>query len=182
MTSNALGRVYRWRDESAAGLQHLVVQELSQRVSVRGAIIHGETGNACTFAVDCDCDWRFRHAIIDVFGGARLELTFQPPVGWTRNGEAMEGFADAVEIDFVATPFTNTLPIRRLNLDLGQSASIVAAWIDFPSLEVMPDPQRYTRIAQNTYRYESLDSDFTRDVTVDADGFVVDYPGLFARV
>ena len=54
--------------------------------------------------------------------------------------------------------------------------------MDVPSLEVIPDPQRYTRIDNRVYRFESLDSDFTRDIQVDADGFVVEYPGLFSRV
>ncbi|MFV2144347.1 putative glycolipid-binding domain-containing protein [Isoptericola sp. G70] len=29
--------------------------------------------------------------------------------------------------------------------------------------------------------YESRDSDFRREITVDGDGLVVDYPGLFER-
>ena len=32
-----------------------------------------------------------------------------------------------------------------------------------------------------TYLFESLDSDFSREITVDQSGFVVDYPGLFTR-
>jgi hypothetical protein len=43
------------------------------------------------------------------------------------------------------------------------------------------DPQRYTRLADHEYRYESRDSDFERVVTVDEHGLVVTYPGLFAR-
>jgi hypothetical protein len=56
------------------------------------------------------------------------------------------------------------------------------AYVDFEELNVLPDAQRYTRLAEDLYRYESLDSDFTRDITVDASGFVVEYPGLFERV
>jgi uncharacterized protein len=54
--------------------------------------------------------------------------------------------------------------------------------VGFPELEVIPDPQRYTRLATNTWLYESLDSDFSREIKVDDDGFVIDYPGLFTRV
>ena len=56
------------------------------------------------------------------------------------------------------------------------------AYVDFEELTVLPDAQRYTRLDEDLYRYESLDSDFTRDLTVDAAGFVVEYPGLFERV
>jgi len=45
------------------------------------------------------------------------------------------------------------------------------------------DPQRYTCLEpMRRYRYESLDSDFTREIEVDLDGLVVVYPGLFRRI
>jgi hypothetical protein len=31
-------------------------------------------------------------------------------------------------------------------------------------------------------RYESLDSEFTRDIDTDADGLILTYPGLFRRI
>jgi hypothetical protein len=44
-------------------------------------------------------------------------------------------------------------------------------------------PQAYTRLADQRYRYESLDgSGFSAELAVDADGLVLDYPGLFRRV
>ena len=50
-------------------------------------------------------------------------------------------------MDLSATPSTNTLPIRRLALDVGASREVRAAWIRFPSCEIAPLPQRYTRLA-----------------------------------
>lgn len=49
------------------------------------------------------------------------------------------------------------------------------------TLAVTPDPQRYTRLAEDRYVYESRDSDFRREITVDTHGLVVDYPGLYRR-
>jgi hypothetical protein len=47
---------------------------------------------------------------------------------------------------------------------------------------VEPDGQRYTCPKEGElYRYESLESDFMADLRVDADGLVLDYPGLFRR-
>ena len=47
----------------------------------------------------------------------------------------------------------------------------------------MTDPQRYTCLAPlKRYRYESIDSDFTREIEVDSRGLVVTYPGLFRRL
>ena len=84
---------------------------------------------------------------------------------------------------FPSPPFTNTLPIRRLGLAQGQTADIRAVYVELPALTVSVDPQRYTCLKPGQlYRYESLDSEFARDIDVDADGLVVTYPGLFKRV
>jgi hypothetical protein len=57
------------------------------------------------------------------------------------------------------------------------------AYIDVPSLTVTADPQRYTCLEpMRRYRFESLGSDFVREIEVDKDGLVVLYPGLFRRV
>jgi hypothetical protein len=47
----------------------------------------------------------------------------------------------------------------------------------------MSDRQRYTCLEPlRAYRYESLDSDFVREIQVDQNGLVVTYPGLFRRL
>ena len=56
-------------------------------------------------------------------------------------------------------------------------------YISLPEFTVTTDPQRYTCLEPGRrYRYESLDSDFVREIEVDAQGLVVTYPGLFRRV
>ena len=87
-----------------------------------------------------------------------------------------------VDVDLGFTPATNTLPIRRLGLNVGESAEIDAAWIRFPELTVERLPQRYTRIAADRYRYESRDSGFTAELEVDDEGLVVAYEDLWERV
>lgn len=84
-----------------------------------------------------------------------------------------------------ASPFTNTLAIRRLRLQVGASAEIRAAYVTVPGLQVHPRPQRYTLLrnaaAGATYRYESLRSDFRADLPVDGDGLLLEYPDCFRR-
>ena len=96
-----------------------------------------------------------------------------------------------MDIDFAATPFTNTLPIRRLGLQPGESAEVAVVYIDAPSLEVTPVRQRYTCLASDAdggrYRFEALPyaalpDGFMAELSVDADGLVRDYPPLFRRV
>src|SRR5829696_1002972 len=82
-------------------------------------------------------------------------------------------------------PFTDTLPIRRLGLAPGESAEVTVAYFDGAELQPWPEPQRYTCHEKGDsggrYRFLSLDGGFTADLPVDADGLVLDYPGLFKR-
>jgi hypothetical protein len=55
-----------------------------------------------------------------------------------------------------------------------------AAWIGFPGLRTEVLEQRYTRLADDRYRYESADGSFVRELTTDQAGFVIDYPGGWA--
>jgi hypothetical protein len=74
-------------------------------------------------------------------------------------------------------------PSARLALGRGQSETIRVVYVRLPELAVSVDRQRYTCLEPGRrYRYESVDSDFARDIEVDDDGLVVTYPGLFRRV
>ena len=85
------------------------------------------------------------------------------------------------DVDLALTPATNTLPIRRLNLQVGSSESVVAAWVKFPDLTVQPLSQRYTRMTKDTYRYES-NTGFSAEIVVDDLGLVASYPGGWERI
>jgi hypothetical protein len=87
-----------------------------------------------------------------------------------------------IDVDFSLTPSTNTLPIRRLHLAVGESRELTAAWVRFPELTVEPLAQRYTRLAERRYRYESIVSGFTAELEVDDLGLVVTYEGIWQRV
>jgi hypothetical protein len=88
-----------------------------------------------------------------------------------------------VDIDIWPTPLTNSLPIWRSALAVGERREYRMAWVAAPALTVEARPQAYTRLDERSYLFESLDgSGFTARLPVDDDGFVVDYPGLFRRV
>jgi hypothetical protein len=86
----------------------------------------------------------------------------------------------------MATPFTNTLPIRRLTWQPGDSAELNMVYVKLPTLEVVPTPQQYTCLESGPdgglYRYESVTSGYTNELPVDAEGLVIDYPGIWRRV
>ena len=97
------------------------------------------------------------------------------------NGAHRTELDGCYDIDLPITPFTNTLPIRRLPLHVGHTAEITVAYIDVETLDVQPVNQRYTRVASHRWAYTNLDSGATSEFDVDQHGLVLDYPNLFRR-
>ena len=144
-------------------------------------LVHENAGDV-RILILTDRDWRTRRLCVETPDRGRLDLLGDGRGGWTNSGgRPVEAITGAVDADVSSTPLTNTLPIRRLDLAVGESTDIVTAYVDGPTLDLFADPQRYTRLAERRWLYESRNSDFRREIEVDASGLVVDYPGLFRR-
>jgi uncharacterized protein len=171
---------YTFRGLEFESTERLHVEEGAQiRVT---SVIDSQRGRF-SYELVCDPDWTFRMVRIESAADDRaLTIESDGKGEWTVDGEWRSDLDECIDVDMVVTPFTNTLPIRRLGMTVGDAAELKVAWVDFPSLEVTVDPQRYTRLGPTSYRFDSLDSDFTADLTVDDDGFVVEYPELFERL
>ncbi len=179
--------VARWRGWSGDGLQHLVLREGPEEIVAEAAVLATEAGSAfaARFRIACDAAWRVRSVEAELIGdGRRIELAADGASAWRdAEGVRLADLEGAIDVDLPITPFTNTLPIRRLGLAAGQSADLRVVYIVPPDFSVTVDPQRYTCLELGRrYRYESLDSDFVSEIEVDADGLVVTYPGLFRRI
>jgi hypothetical protein len=100
---------------------------------------------------------------------------------WKLNGEQSVRFNGCIDVDIPLTPFTNTLPIRRLRLAPGQSREIRVLYCDLLENDIRPVRQKYVCISDRMYHYENIPNDFEADIEVDDAGIVVDYPLLFER-
>jgi len=98
------------------------------------------------------------------------------------NGAHRTELDGCTDIDFVNTPFTNCIPIRRLPLLVGHSATISVAVIDVETLGITKQTQQYTKVSPNTWRYFSVAANSEVEARVDEFGFVVDEPNSFQRV
>lgn len=99
------------------------------------------------------------------------------------DGRIIDNLNGCVDVDIWPTPFTNTFPIRREPMAVGERRQFKMAWISAPDLAVHPEPQAYTRLAERLYLFENLDgSGFWAELPLDKDSIVIDYPGLFRRV
>lgn len=136
------------------------------------------------YRVRCDAAWRVRAVTVDPLDGrAPLQLRADGDGAWADGaGAALPALAGCLDIDLSISPFTNTLPIRRLTFAAGEARVLTMAYIRAPELTVEPMRQRYTRLAADRYRYENVEGDFAAELPLDPDGLVLDYPGLFRRV
>src|SRR5262249_13642213 len=96
----------------------------------------------------------------------------------------LSGLDGCIDIDITATPFTNTLPIRRLDWQVGQSRLLHMVYFQIPELRVSPAFQQYTCLEKNEQgsRFEYQQGDFRAILSIDADGFVQNYPELFRQL
>lgn len=185
MTGAPLPRVVRWRDQTGTGGEHLILTAAGGGVRADSVVLspRGVMFAAC-YCLTIDDRWRVRRLQVEVIGsgGGGIDLRSDGCGQWhAASGGPADALAGAVDVDLALTPFTNTLPIRRLSLAVGQAAEIDPVYVTAPDLAVSRLRQRYTRMADRVYRYESIGHGFIRDLVVDEHGLVLDYPGLFRR-
>lgn len=155
--------------------------------TAEGVITGCATGYAIRdvhYAVRLDAGWSIRQFLL--FRDAEepdLWLAHDGAGNWGEvNGASREDLSGCTDIDLGCTPFTNTLPIRRLGLAVGEAAQITCAWVDVETLAVHASRQRYTRQGERHWRFEVVDSGDAADLEVDEHGLVLDYPERFRRV
>ncbi|MCA1728720.1 MAG: putative glycolipid-binding domain-containing protein [Actinobacteria bacterium] len=182
-------REVMWWAWDGPGLGHLRLAVRDSGVAADGVVLGVTEGRTFRLAyeVRCDAYWRVRAARVGLVGEPpKTELLSDGEGNWTGpDGQTLPYLAGCKYIDISETPFTNTLPIRRLDLAPGEYAEITVAYFDGTELQPWPESQHYACLEKGDegglYRFLSLDGGFTADLPVDSDGLVVDYPGLFRR-
>src|SRR5262245_36131089 len=91
------------------------------------------------------------------------------------NGAHRPDLDGCIDIDLAGTPFTNTIPSRRMSLHVGDTAEIVVARIDVETLGVQPEHHRYTRLDTHRWRFERAGEGPALEFDVDEHGLVRDY-------
>jgi uncharacterized protein len=177
-------RVILWRNLDAPGFERAVLSQKPGGWQLRGTVLIAlPDAIEVRYRVDCNVAWQTRTVYVELESGDEqqtLDLRVEPSGGWLKAGDRLELGPDIVDVDLSVSPVTNTLPIRRLGLGVGESRDIAVAWVRFPELSVERHDQTYERLAENVYRF--TEGDFKADLEVDDLGLVVAYPGLWDRV
>ncbi len=174
------------KNREGTGLEHLLLREGSADSVVLAFDEHGRPFRLA-YQLAWDESWRLRDARLVVtteraIRSLRLETDGK---GHWRDGEAraLSELDGCIDIDIWPTLFTNTFPIRRQPMAVGERREFVMAWVSAPELTVRPMRQRYTRLADRLYLFENLDgSGFRTELPVDEADVVLDYQGVFLRV
>ena len=106
-------------------------------------------------------------------GRLRAEVVDGPALDLELNGH------DFFDLGF--SPIFNSLPILRHGMHRGGEArDFVMAWVSVPDLTVRRSEQRYEPVRPGAVRYRGSHRPDAPsfDLEVDADGFVLSYPGL----
>lgn len=180
-----------WTPWEGPGLEHLHLTQGADGIVADSLIVglRNEQPFRVRYTMTCDARWCLRSADLVSLQADQREIHLRTDGSgrWTTaHGEVVPDLAGCLEVDISATPFTNTLPIRRLALPPGAAADVPAAYIDIADFTVTQVPQRYTRLQahadETRYLYRGLLWNFRAELPVDDDGLVTDYPGLFRRV
>jgi uncharacterized protein len=156
----------------------------ASRWHLEGTAVFSHEQRPCRldYQVICNDAWHTLSAEVEGWLGDTIvgtQIKTDPTQHWWLNGVEQPDLEGCIDIDLNFSPSTNLLPIRRLNLAIGETAEVNAAWLRFPSFELQLLSQQYRRLDETTYRYESAGGQFVADLKVNRSGFVVEYPGLW---
>jgi len=181
-----------WTAWQGEALEHLQVSREGFSWFADGTVagVHDGRPYRLHYAITCDRDWRIRQLSVELFGKPPLRLRADGQGNWsTALAEPLPAFEGCLDVDIALTPFTNTLPIRRLRLAKDADADVPVVYVPAPDLEPTRVEQRYVCLEPGDwgtrggrYQYQQPADGFDAELAVDADGLVVDYPDLFRRL
>jgi uncharacterized protein len=187
--------ILTWRAPHVPRMESVRVQLTGMRIKAYGQIVSAKTDSLPPFSVSYDL-------VTDEHGATkRLSLTVtlaerERQVSIARDEENMwlvqdhqnqtkrSAFDGALDVDVILSPFFNALPIRRTGVhERSDSVTLPVVYVRVPELAVETALITYTNAGPDNpdgIKLHSPVADTT--ITVDRDGFVVDYPGLAERI
>ncbi|KWX59420.1 putative glycolipid-binding domain-containing protein [Mycobacterium sp. NAZ190054] len=188
---NSWPAVLTWRAHDVPRMESVRVQLSGQRIKAYGRIVAAATSAHPAFSASYDL-------VTDENGATkRLSLTVtlaerERQLSIARDEENMwlvqehsgqtrrSPFDGALDVDMIFSPFFNALPIRRTRVyQDGGSVTVPVVYVRVPDLSVDVATISYAA-GENGISLHSPVAETT--VGVDADGFILDYPGLAERI
>lgn len=181
-----------WRHEGLrVGFEVAFFSPSPMGTSIEGTTVGLQDGIAflVSYRMDIDHAWRTRAAQITIRTAARSTARTIEGDGsgrWSVDGQSADHLDGCLDIDLESSAMTNTLPVHRRELALGQRAEAPAAYVRLDG-NVERLEQSYLRVQdddhhQSRYEYHAPAYEFRSLLVYDDARLVVNYPGIAARV
>ena len=173
-------------------MESVRVQLSGKRIKANGRIVAAATENNPAFGAfyevqtdDRGATKRFGLTVTLAERERQLAISRDNENMWLiadHQGERRASYNGALDVDVVFSPFFNALPIRRLGLhEHAESITLPMVYVNVPEMSVTAATVSYDNNGgRDGIKLRSPVADTI--VTVDSDGFIVDYPGLAERI
>jgi uncharacterized protein len=187
MTASAqAGNIIIWKGIRPNTTEYCSIKQEPNGIVVRGQItgLLEDRPINIYYAINLDKDYQINavHLQCPFNNSFDVSLLHKDEKWYDLQGNHLSQYDDCDDVDISITPFTNTIPIRRLHLTLGESRKIPVIYIDPLENTLTRTLQRYTYMENSRYRYENLTSGFVSEVITDSTGIVVEYPGIWKMI
>jgi hypothetical protein len=193
-TEKAWPAILTWRAHDASRMESTRVQLAGNRIKAYGRIVASASATNPPFSASYDL-------VTDESGGTKrlsmsvtlaerdrqLSIARDEENMWLitdHQGQTRASYEGALDVDVVFSPFFNALPIRRTGLYRRvDSATLPVVYVSLPDLTVTQASISYSSLGPDSGEGIKLHSPVAQTtITVDADGFILDYPGLAERI
>jgi uncharacterized protein len=181
-----------WRAPDISRMESVRVQVSGKRIRAAGRIVAAATETNPAFGAfyevqtdETGATKRFGLTITLAERERQLAIARDEENMWMitdHQGDRREDYNGALDVDVVFSPFFNALPIRRLGLhETVETTTLPVVYVNVPDMTVSAATVSYTgQGGADGIKLRSPVADTT--VSVDADGFIEDYPGLAERI
>ncbi|WP_442637399.1 putative glycolipid-binding domain-containing protein [Rossellomorea marisflavi] len=171
----------RWKNQREE-TEELSLAEKDGCIRIQSTVHHSAA--ELRYSLELDRSWTFRKGSI-LIGDRSLTLHADGSGSWSVGEHGpIEELTGAIDIDISCTPFTNSLPINRMEWVQSRTVSMDVVYLSVPDLTFRKVNQHYTLLRDSNgireFRYQS--PTYESSIFVDREGLVVDYPGLFLRI
>lgn len=183
--------ILTWRAHDVSRVESTRVQLSGNRIKATGRIASAASAQHPAFSASYDLvtddSGATKRLSLDVSTAERdrqLSIARDEENMWLitdHEGESRAGYGGAVDVDMVLSPFFNALPIRRVGVHSStETVTIPVVYVYLPDLTIKEAEITYSGSGGGAIELKSPVAETT--VIVDADGFVIDYPGLAERI
>lgn len=171
-------------------MESVRVQLNGARIKAAGRIIGGECPEHPAFSASYDLvtdeggvTRRLSLRTSLAAGDRQMSISRDEEGTWMVENSAIHQrstFDGALDVDVVLSPFFNTLPIRRYGLQHGsEDIEVPVVYVNLLDLRVEGASITYSSGPDGIHVLSPVSSS---SVTVDDEGFILEYPGLAARI